>query len=291
MKPDSRRPTPASRTSRQGLTDSDGTETGDGTETRHSGAQERVLDVLEALADLAPQATLLDLAARCGLPKPTTHRILALLTSRGYASQAGDRLYAPGLKWLSLAGKFRDKLGITDLALPVMRDLQAKFSETVHFGVLEGDHAVYVAKVDGRRPYRLTSRVGMEIPLHCTAIGKAILSVLDPAQRAGLLNQPLSRKTEHTITHPNALEAELASIARQGYAIDNEENERDVRCIAAPVVGSRGLYGAVSISAPVFDMPLAKANALGPEVIAAAAELSAGLTASVLPEELYQKLF
>jgi IclR family transcriptional regulator, acetate operon repressor len=252
----------------------------------HTRAQERVLDVLEALSALGPRAKLTEIAERCGLPKPTVHRILALLNERGYASQGGDGVYGPGLKLLALAGQLQDNLAINDLALPAMREIQDEFPETVHFGVLEGTHAVYVAKLDGRRPYRLTSRVGMELSLHCTSIGKAILSAVDPGQRDALLRPPLAARTERTITNRTALLKEIQAIARRGYAIDDEENERDVRCVAAPVVGSRGLYGALSISAPAFAMPMTTAHMLGPVVIGAAGALSTLLSASLHPHEL-----
>lgn len=257
---------------------------GDGT-IPHGRAQERVLDVLEALAALAPRGTLVDVAEKSGLPKPTVHRILALLLSRGYASQAAGGLYGPGLKVLALAGQLADSLGLSDLVLPVMEQVQDEFPETVHFGVLERDHAVYVAKLDARRPYRMTSRVGMELPLHCTAIGKAILSVVRPRERSRLLSSPLSAKTGKTITSRKAMMREIEWVARHGYAIDDEENESDVRCVAAPVMGSQGVYGAISISAPAPAMPDETAHRLGPVVIAAGTSLSALLASLLIKEE------
>ena len=273
----------------QGRRQRPGTDAGD-MAVPHTRAQERVLDVLEALSALGPRAKLIEIAQRCGLPKPTVHRILALLTARGYASQGGDGIYGPGLKLLAIAGQLQDNLAIIDLALPVMREIQDEFPETVHFGVLEGTHAVYVAKLDGRRPYRLTSRVGMELPLHCTSIGKAILSAVDPSQRDALLRPPLAARTERTITNRTVLLKEIQTIAGRGYAIDDEENERDVRCVAAPVAGSRGLYGALSISAPAFAMPMTTAHMLGPVVIGAAGALSTLFSASLHPDELSRKL-
>jgi len=129
--------------------------------------------------------------------------------------------------------------------------------------------------------------VGNRLALHSTSIGKAILAYLLPAERATLLApEALVRRTARTLTTVRELEAELAAIRGQGYAIDDEENEEQIRCVGAAIFDRRGhVIGGMSLSAPAFAMPVTMAHLLGPSVLAAARELSISLGArqDVLP--------
>lgn len=203
------------------------------------------------------------------------------MVGRGYARQVQDGRYSPGSTILSLSAQLAEMLDLAELARPAMEALQKLLPETVHLALLEGDHAVYIAKLDGLRQFRMASQVGNRLDLHCTSIGKAILAHLSAEDRRERV-QPaaLERRTAHTITSPDVLEKELESIRDQGFAIDDEENEEQIRCVGAAVFDEHGhAIGALSLSAPAFAMPLAMARLLGPSVTGAACAVSLSLGA------------
>jgi DNA-binding IclR family transcriptional regulator len=154
------------------------------------------------------------------------HRILQTLVRRGFARADGQGGYLGGARILSLAGRFLQRLDVAEHVHPILRDLQGRTGWTVHLALLSGDEAVYVAKLEGVRPYHLASRVGMSLRLHCTSIGKAILAAMpDDEVRALVRRTGLPARTERTITDEGALLAELAAVRERGYAEDHEENE------------------------------------------------------------------
>ncbi|MDN5851414.1 MAG: IclR family transcriptional regulator [Actinomycetia bacterium] len=158
----------------------------------------------------------------------------------------------------------------------------------MHFALLAGDRAVYVEKVEPEGAYKLASRVGMHIPLYCTAIGKAILPELteeDVRSRVG--EEPYATRTESTHTTWADLNADLRVIHERGYAIDDEENEKNVRCVAAPVHDSLArICGAVSVSALTFLFSMDDTKWAGELVHDAATAVSRALGAPMEPEEL-----
>jgi len=128
--------------------------------------------------------------------------------------------------------------------------------DTVHLAMRRGDQIVYVAKLDGRKAYQMRSHVGLSIPLHCTAVGKAILAATAPDEvRATVTRTGLPARTEHTITSADALAGHLETIRTQGYAVDDQENEASIRCIGAAVTGQHGQpVAAISVSSLTYDL-------------------------------------
>ena len=166
-------------------------------------AVEKVLVVLDALTD---HHRLADLARSTGLPKSTVHRILQTLIDRDFAAFDDVTGYGPGPRMLGLAGRTLGDLDASLAAEPVLRRLQELSSATVHMAVLAGDEAIYVRKLEGNKPYRMVSRVGMAIPLHCTAIGKALLAAMPDEEVVELMRRTgLPRRTPRTITTPECL--------------------------------------------------------------------------------------
>lgn len=239
-------------------------------------AAEKTLSVLEALAD---HSRIADIADVSGLPKATVHRILQTLVQRGYARADGRGGYLGGPRILSLAGRFLQRLEVAEHVRPTLRDLQERTGWTVHLALLSGDEAVYVAKLEGVRPYHLASRVGMSLRLHCTSIGKAILAAMpDDDVRALVARTGLPARTPRTITDETALLTELADVRERGYAEDHEENEAGVRAVGAAVFDHTGeVVGGVSAAALV-DLAGAPRD-LPRLVVRAAAEVSRSLGA------------
>jgi len=253
--------------------------------TNSSGARpetaiEKLVAVLEALPD---HDRVKSLSEATGLPPSTTHRILSQLAELGWV-HASDRSYAPGPRLLSLVRRIDGDAALARIASDPVRRLSAHTGYTVHFAVLHGDVAVYAIKKEGRRAYLMRSRVGDQLPLHSTAIGKAILADLpEPQVRQIAGRTGLPAATTNTITQVDALIEHLAEVRHRGWALDDEENEDHTRCVGAAVLDSAGrVVGGVSLSALVFDMPLDAAQRLAGMVVVTAKEISAALNGSDL---------
>ena len=243
---------------------------------------ERTLDVLEALATAADDLSLSQLREQLDLPLGTLHRLLAGLIERGYAAQdRSTRLYGPGPRLLevaALAGRHR-RFNLVRIARPLLRELTEATEETSNLLVLQGLDGVYREQAASPRMVRMFTEVGQRVPLYCTGGGKAILSGFSDAQlEAYLATIRLEAFTQKTLGDPAALRAELMQARCQGFAIDDEEREAGVCCVAAPIFDHSGqCLAALSLSGPTTRMNRARAQELGPLVQTAAARCSAAL--------------
>jgi len=211
----------------------------------------RALDVLEALAAAGGTASLAELAAACGLPAPTLHRLAGTLADRGYLRHAPDRRYSLGSRLVTLGGDANAMLG--GRALPVLRGLAELTGESANLAVLTQGRAEYVAQAPGRHTMRIFTEVGNRVALHCTGVGKALLAAVPPDQASRLIGAaPLAARTAASITDPAALEEEIALIRDRGYALDEGEMEVGVRCVAVGMPGTTPM--AVSVSGPAARM-------------------------------------
>jgi len=242
-----------------------------------SSSIDKTLTVLEALAQ---HNRVTDIAASSGLPKSTVHRILQSLVARGFARTDGNAGYLPGPRILTLAGMVMQRFDPAQQAAGLLRDLRDQTGLAVHFAVRAGDEAVYVAKLDGRRPYQMRSRVGMSIALHTTAIGKAILANL-PVEECdqAIARLPLTAMTEHSITSRGELRRQLDQARTSGYAVDGGENDPGISCVGAAVFDHSGaVLGGVSASALSFDLDVSDPSLIS-AVLTAARSISQALGA------------
>jgi len=210
----------------------------------------RALDILEFLSS-QKKATFTEIHTSLGIPKSSAYHILGTLTSRGYVRFAGDSSkYSLGLRLVELGTKSSSFIDMRAEALPLLRELVAKTNETCNLGILDGTEGVYIAKLEGRQPIRLNSWEGMRFPLHCTAMGKVLLAWQEDEKWAEMLPKlKLVRHTKNTITNLNKLSAHLRLVRKQGWALDDQENEDHVRCLGHPVLSFDGqVLGAISIS-------------------------------------------
>ena len=229
--------------------------------SRRVGA-DRVLAVLVKLADFPEGATLEQLASEIDGTKPTVHRALGALRRARLASQVSRGRYVLGDEFIRLALRHVNNRPEAERIVPALRRLVEIFGETAHYAVLDQLDVVYRAKVDPPvGTVRLTSEVGGRNPAYCTAVGKLLLAYeLDSLEglKARLGSLPLMARTPTTITDVDRLWLELQDARARGYALDNQENEIGVNCIALPVgletVGKT--VGAVSLSALSFRTPL-----------------------------------
>jgi IclR family transcriptional regulator, acetate operon repressor len=246
-------------------------------EARSGGVQsvERTFALLEAIARAGRPLGVSELAAQSGLSPGTIHRLLRTLVDLGYVRQERSRTYALGAAFIRLGE--RAAAGLGSWSLPLLEALVAELGESVNLAALEGDHVVYLAHVPSPRSMRMFTEVGSRVPVHSTGVGKAMLAGLDRAYAEALVARTgLAPATEHTLTTWPALAAELDRVAECGFAMDEQEQEAGVRCVAVAVPGS-GL--AVSVSGPtsrVTDELVARAVVLLREVAERIAEETRG---------------
>ncbi|WP_369029661.1 MULTISPECIES: IclR family transcriptional regulator [Streptomyces] len=234
---------------------------GDGDAARLVGS-DRVLAVLKELARYPDGVGLEELTRVVGSPKPTVHRALGALRRAGLADQGARGRYVLGDEFLRMAFAHHEDRPEHVRMRPVLDALADRFGETAHYAVLDGREVVYRAKVDPPDgSVRLTSTVGGRNPAHATAVGKALLAhrlttVADVEAWIG--GTPLVRHTPRTRCTAADLYEDLRATRDLGYAVDDQENEAGVNCLALPVYATSPTTpsGAVSVSALTYRTPL-----------------------------------
>jgi DNA-binding IclR family transcriptional regulator len=220
-----------------------------------SGSLSRGLHIVGIMAESHDGLPLSEIAHRAGLSKSSTHRLLQTLVHEGFVTQDGDTSrYRLGLKLLSLANNLIAGLGLDQLVRPLLEDLSRATQQAVHLALWDSSGAVYAQKIEAPSSIRMCSQVGKRVPMHCTGLGKAMLAFL-PEKRAleVIAADGLPVYTPNTLTEPEALFEHLALIRNRGYALDEEEHEEGIRCIAAPLLNRRGqVLGAISLTALAF---------------------------------------
>ncbi len=213
----------------------------------------RALDLVEVVARRGGHATIGEIAEAAGLPLPTAHRLLATLVDRGYMRQMPNRRYALGFRLVPLGSTASAMVGADTER--VLSGLVDALGESANLAVLSGSHAEYVAQVPSRHTVRMFTEVGRQVELHCTGVGKALLSQLDEARVRDIIRRVgLPRYTEHTHTTPASLLRELEQVRARGYAVDEQEQETGVRCVAVPLGPDPLSWMSVSVSGPVTRM-------------------------------------
>jgi len=219
---------------------------------------ERTSLILDILGQSSQGISIRDLSEKIKLPKGTTHRLISSLAYFGYARQdSKTRNYFLGFKLVELSNLLLSQLDLRKEAEPFLRDLAERTKETVHMVFLDRGEIVYIDKVElDHNPsgLRMASRVGLRNPAHSSAVGKVLLSHLDEEELNLLIKEKgLPKRTENTITDPIQLKEHLKAVRTQGCAVDDEENERGIRCVAAPIYNETGkAVAAISISVPAF---------------------------------------
>jgi IclR family transcriptional regulator, KDG regulon repressor len=243
--------------------------------TKNISAVARTFVILEKLSSVSSSGVE-DLARSTGLAKATVYRFLLTLKALGYVRRdEGDRWYLT-LKLFSVGSRALDHIELPAVSKPVAENLSASLGETVHLGILDDDEVLYVLKVESRCTIRMYSRVGKRIPLYCSAMGKVLFANLPVVGQKTLLGSiRMIRFTPNTLKDRKALEAELARVREAGFAVDAEEHEQGITCIAAPIRDSTGsVTAALSVSWPVFRFEAAQKESYIRSIRKAAAEIS-----------------
>jgi DNA-binding IclR family transcriptional regulator len=242
---------------------------------------ERVSLILDMVGQYPQGTTIKDLSGVLGLPKGTIHRILSSLSYFGYVRQDPEtKNYSLGLKLMELGALLGSQLDLRKVAEPVLRDLVEKTGEAAHMVILDRNEIVYIDKIEAKQMTGglvMSSRVGARNPAHSCAVGKVLLSHLSEEALENLIREKgLPVRTANTITDPQLLKEHLEAVRRQGYATDEEENERGIRCLAAPIFDGRSRpMAAISVSGPAVRVTKKVIqDVFRKEVMKAAAEIS-----------------
>jgi DNA-binding IclR family transcriptional regulator len=231
-------------------------------------AVNRALEVLAALCETDGGISLRDLSAKVGLHKSTTYRLLQSLISYQFAVQDSEtRNYKAGLRVFELAHQVISKMELRTQALPELKELSRRLNETVHLAILDNSDIVYIDKQETQRTVRMYSAVGKRGPAHCTGVGKVLLAHLPQEEIDRIIKKGLRRYTKKTITSPSELKKHLETVRKRGYAVDDTEHEKEIRCVACPIRDHRGkVIAAISLTVPTSRMSRKEIEGLAPLV-------------------------
>ncbi|MCH6160136.1 IclR family transcriptional regulator [Streptomyces marispadix] len=242
----------------------------------------RALDVLELFLDCDGTLSAPEITRKLQLPRTTVHELVTTLTARSYLEQPPDRpgRYRLGVRGYQLGSRYAEQLDLAAEGQRVARSVADTCGETVHVAVLEGLDVIYIAKVDSTHAVRMVSAAGRRLPAHCTAVGKMLLASLPEDELEALLADagPLTAMTPDSITSVEALREALALVRDRGVAVEQQESNPDVSCVAAPVRDSGGkAVAALSISVPTVRWSRERREELEGLAVKGAVELSGRL--------------
>lgn len=241
----------------------------------------RAIDVLEHLSTLSG-ATLSELSGNLGQSPSTVYRVLVTLEGRGLVEfDAEAQLWRVGSQAFVIGVRYLRRTSLVDRATPILRQLMAETGETANLAVPRDGSVVFVNQAECHHSIRAFFPPGSASPMHASGIGKALLSEMNPAMLERVLGDgQLERFTDHTISDPDLLMIELERTRSRGFAIDDQEKNIGMRCIAAPVLNWTGdLVAGLSISGPIARIGDGEIPTLALAVMHAARELSAALGA------------
>jgi DNA-binding IclR family transcriptional regulator len=240
-------------------------------DTGSLGGLDRAAAILGAFDEQHRELSLAALVARCRLPRSTTHRTADKMLKLGWLDKPAAR-YRIGNRIFELSGLAPVRHQLREAALPFLQDLHHATRMTVQLGTLSGAHVLLVEKITGHRPMPMLSQVGALLPAHCSALGLAILAYSDEPAVQAVVDAGMPRRTPRTMTTATALRRELAAIPDRGLAVEREEGNIGISCVAAPIFGPLGaVVAAVSVTGPAA---LVRADRAGPAVRLAAAATS-----------------
>jgi len=241
---------------------------------------DRALAILEILSTQGPDLSLGEISDKLELHKSTAHRLIMVLERHKFIERNSvSGRYRLGLKLFELGTKAVSQLDLRERARPFLERLVLETSETVHLCVLDDSEVVYLDKIEPERSVRMACSVGRRNPIHCTAVGKAIMAYLPAGEVEVIIRRHgMKAMTANTITNFFELKKELGAIRQRGYSIDDEEIEEGVRCVGCVVRNFSGApVGAISVSGPAFRVTKEKVKSLARAVMASASILSAEL--------------
>jgi DNA-binding IclR family transcriptional regulator len=215
------------------------------------------MNLLEQFRGGRDELGITDLSNRMGLPKNNIFKLLATLEARGYIEQnKATANYRLGVKSLELGQTFVKQNGLVRQAKPFLKEIVKRCNEMAYIGVIRQSSAVFLDVEESNQTVKVANRVGWRLPIHCTAIGKAQIAYLseEELEKLGVLDN-MDKFTENTIVDRAKFMRHLKEVAKQGYAIDNEEYHPGVRCVSVPIRDyTERVVGGISVCGPSFRM-------------------------------------
>lgn len=245
----------------------------------------RALRLLNGVAGAEEGASLTELAQQAGLSSSTAHRLLTTLEQERYVRFDPERrVWSVGVQAFATGSAFLKTRSLVGAARPHMRMLMEESEETVNLAVEDQGEAIYLGQVECRQMMRAFARPGGRVPLHCSGVGKALLSAMPEGQLAKVLHRHgLPRVTVKTLNTTAALRADLGLARERGYAVDDEEHAVGLRCVAAVVFNENAeAVAAVSVSGPMARIPDERIPLLG-QVVRGRADAVTGQLGGCLP--------
>jgi len=243
-------------------------------------AVERAVIILQLLAQEPDGLTISQITQRLAVPKSTIFTILTTL-KQYHLVERGEETgrFRLGMELFTLGSTVVERLNIRSAAYPTLKRLAQSTGLTTHLGIMDQGQVVYIEKIEGQGPIKISSAVGRRMGVHCTALGKAMLAQLPEAELQLIFNDhALLQRTPNTITSWEALRTDLARTYERGYAFDDEENELGIRCLGAPVFNhQREVVCAMSISGPRDRISIESIGTLARQLVEAAKEVSQNL--------------
>lgn len=247
----------------------------------------KACDVLEQVASFDRPVRFAEVLDSSAFPKATLYRLLQSLSNQGMLYYDPDRqTYSPGMRLVRLAHSAWTQNSLAPIARPFLDGLSRQTGETVHLAQLDSGQVLYVDKRNAQRPVEMYSEAGKVGPAYCTGVGKAMMAYLeDDALKKTISQQSFHRFTEKTLASEEALRTDLARIRGRGYAVDDEEHEPGIICVACPILTPGGrVLGAVSITGSTGRMSFAQLEAWVPRVRHVAEQVGAEAQAWRFPE-------
>jgi DNA-binding IclR family transcriptional regulator len=229
----------------------------------------RAVSILECFGDSTDELKLSEIVEGMQLSKSTVYGLVNTLVTKGLLEQNPQtKGYRLGIKLFELGNLVKEKMDLRTDAKPFCVELSQKYNCTVHLAALFESEVIYIDKVDYPGSMIFYSRIGKRAPLYCTGVGKAILAYLPKDTiRKYIKEHKLQSFTNYTITDQEQLIKELTLINKRGYAVDNEEIEFGLRCIAVPIFNYKNVpIAAVSISAPTARLPVENTEKIAGDV-------------------------
>ena len=242
-------------------------------------ALDRAFAVLDLLGESEMPLGLAQVASSLQLHKSTAHRFLMVLERHRMVERTSAGKFRLGLRLFDLGNRAIEQYDLRDRAQPHLRRLVAETEETAHLCILEAARVIYIDKIEPARSVRMITRIGASNPVHCTSVGKAMLAFLPEDRAADIVRRlRFERYTNHTITTPEALRAEMEKTRRRGYAVDDEEYEEGLRCIAVPLLDAQRLpVAAISVSGPSFRVTAQKLPSIANHLLQCVRGISADM--------------
>ncbi len=249
-------------------------------------ALDKGLTVLKQLAR-GGAATLTELAESIDMPPSSTHRILSTLQEQGFADlEEATQKWSIGIEAFRAGSAYLVRTNLVEAAMKTMRRLMEETGETANLAIADAGDVVFIAQVETHNPIRAFFRPGSRGPLHSSGIGKALLaSMSDDAATAIIEASRLEQHTPKTLSSPDALRADLHTIRKRRWSLDNEERYLGMRCVASTIFNAYGEpVAGISVSGPTIRFPDEGLDALGRKVRLAAEQVT-GLIGGAMPKQ------